>query len=242
MQQKRRLAYLGGIAVVGAVLAFGCSASDTDTSRAPGNNAVPEAGSGGVEEPASEGGAAGAVRTPGASGGAAPESEGGNAGDAGTAGACAGDYLCPLVGYGSRAVISFDLPISVASAADAVFTACRNSECHTAKGSATVALNGNPEWGWADEVGGSSIYLTFDGSGSAPFGVLRWNFQQDFVTIPSDHFSLRVQPVGASAPIMLFDTDINYKIIAADPTLVSEGFCHRCSEVSIAELDLRTTK
>jgi hypothetical protein len=223
---------LGGVAVACVMLAFACSASDNDTSHA---RAASKGAS--SQEVGGGGGSRGVARTPIAGGGAVAESE---AGAAGAAGACAGDYYCPLVGYGSSATISFDLPISVAGAADAVFTACRDSECHTAKGSATVAPN--PEWGWVSEVGGRGIYLTFDDTDSAPFGVLQWNFQLDFTTIPNDHYSLTVQPVGASAPIALFDTEVNYAIVEDDPTLVSDGFCYHCSEVSIAKLDLRTTQ
>ncbi len=238
----RIAAQLAGVAVVGMLIGFGCSTSDTDASPGGGAGkgaARQEAGSGGIDEPAAEGGAAGVVRTPSASGGAPVETEGGAAG---AGGACAGDYLCPLVGWSSHATLTFDLPVSVTDTANAVFTACRNSECHTAKGNATVALNGNPEWGWVDEVGGLSVYLTFGGSASAPFGVLRWDFLQDFVTIPSDHYSLSMQPVGAPGAISLFDTEVSYAIVAADPTLVDEGFCHRCSEVSSADLDLRAAK
>jgi len=35
-------------------------------------------------------------------------------------------------------VIKVNLPVSVADAADATFTACRNDECYSAKGGAKV--------------------------------------------------------------------------------------------------------
>jgi len=230
---------MAGAGLFGALLLFGCSSSDSDVENAGGGAGtapITEAGSGGIDERAGAGGAAGSA---GASGHAPTDLDD----TAGAGGACAGDYLCPSVGYGSSATISFDLPITVAAAADAVFTACRNSECHTAKGSATAQAN-NPRWGWAYEDSGSgrSIYLTFDEEGSAPFGVLEWQFELDFETVASDHYSLTVLPVGASTPTTLFDTQVNYTIAPADPTLVSEGYCHHCSEVSIAKLDLRTPK
>jgi hypothetical protein len=234
-----QLATLGAFGVIGALLIFGCSDSSdvANVADAAGVGLASEAGSGGADELAGAGGIAGVAGTLGASGHAPADTDDA----AGAGGACAGDYYCPLVGYGSSATITFDLPISVVEAADASFTACRNSECHTAKGSATV-VPGKPQWGWVSEVGGSGIYLTFDGSGSAPFGVLEWNFELDFETIPSDHYSLSVQPVGAAAPITIFDTQVNYTTTVADPTLVSEGFCHHCSEVSIANVDVRASK
>jgi hypothetical protein len=239
----RAIIQLAGAGVIGALLVVGCSASDSDVANAAGaagTTPAVDAGSRGIDERAGAGGTAGRSGAGVASGGAPMDGEGG---DAGAGGACAGDYLCPLVGYGSRATISFDLPISVAAAADAVFTACRNSECHTAKGSATAVPN-NPRWGWSSEDSGSgrSIFLTFDDSGRPPFGVLLWSFELDFETISNDHYSLTVQPVGAAVPTTLFDTQVNYMTVVYDPSLVSEGFCHHCSEVSIAELDLRTAK
>ncbi|HET7542399.1 MAG TPA: hypothetical protein VFK05_21165 [Polyangiaceae bacterium] len=37
----------------------------------------------------------------------------------------------------------------------------------------------------------------------------------------------------------MFDATVKYTISAADPSLVSEGYCRHCSEVSIATVDDR---
>jgi len=220
--------------LIGALLSFGCSGSDIVTANVAGAAGMAHAaGSGGIDEPAAAGGTAGVAGTPGTSGGAPVDDT------AGAGGACAGEYACPAVLYFSHAQITADLPISVADAADAVFTACRNGECYSATGSAMVNASA-PSLGWRETMGGGSILLTFGGSGATSFVVLRWNFDPEAPSA-SDHYSLTVQALFDSDPAVVFDNQVRYMTKVADPTLVSEGYCRHCSEISVAELDLRAT-
>ncbi len=224
-----------GVGLVGALLIFGCSASDSDVANvagAAGMAPAQQAGAAGNDD--SAGGTSGGAGTPGASGHAPVD----NDDNAGAGGACAGNYACPSVLYFSHAQITGELPISVADAADAVFTACRNSECYSAKGSATVNPN-NPVFGWKENMDGGSIFLTFDGSRTPPAVVLRWNFDGE---APSDHYSLTVQAVGATEPSTIFDLQVPYTTTVSDPSLVGEGYCRHCSEISVAELSERKAK
>ena len=82
-------------------------------------------------------------------------------------------------------------------------------------------------------------------SGWTPFETHR---QQRIGTIVFGGFSLLLIVAAAYLTQIydrsrsLFDTTVEYNIVVADPTLVDEGFCHHCSEVSVADIDLRTTK
>ncbi|HEX2673534.1 MAG TPA: hypothetical protein VHM25_21780 [Polyangiaceae bacterium] len=206
--------------------------------------------------PSSSGGTAGSEPTAG--GPSAGSSTGGTAGMAGMAGMagsdagagggheCDGNYDCPAVAYFSHAIIEVDLPISVADAADAIFTACRNDECYSEKGSAQVEVIGSSfleteveTHGWQRAQDFGFVSLKFDESGATPFAVLHWRFHLDSEPIASDHYSLTVQPVAASTPTTLFDDQLNYTTVAADPSLVAEGFCSHCSEVSYGTVDAR---
>jgi len=218
-----------------------------------------EAGAGdnagaGAGDNAGAGAGAGAGDNAGAGTG---DNAGAGAGDnagagAGGADACEGQYLCPSVFYWSHATIKVDLPVSVTDAADAVFTACRNDECYSAKGSAKVDTLGPshgedetlPEEGWVAtaEGGGGAVFLSFDGSGLSPFAVLDWRFSFDgpAQSVIRDHYSLTIQPVAEAATTTLFDGDVSYTIIVADPSLVGEGYCRHCSEVVRGAADART--
>jgi hypothetical protein len=213
--------------------------------------------------PSSSGGTAGSEPNAGgpsagsSNGGSGAGSSGGTAGMAGMAGSdagagggheCDGNYDCPAVLYSSHAIIQVDLPISVADAADAVFTACRNDECYSKKGSAQVVFIGTSfleteveEHGWLSTKQGEIVSLKFDESGATPFAELHWRFGLFSKPIASDHYWFGVQPVGASTPSTLFDDQLNYTTVAADPTLVNEGFCSHCSEVSYGTVDARAS-
>jgi len=206
------------------------------------------AGSGGTEPSAAAAG--GGVENGGVENGGAAGVVGAND-QAGSGGAnpCAGDYLCPAVPYYSHGIIKVDLPISVADAADAVFTACRNEECYSAKGSAAVHgvafdfLDPDADDGWVytEEVDGF-ISLNFDDAGATPFAVLDWRFTQYGELTANDHYSLTIQPASASAATTLFDDQVNYGVVAADASLVSEGYCSHCSEVCFGTVDARTSR
>jgi hypothetical protein len=141
-----------------------------------------------------------------------------------------------LVGWPSSATITVDLPVSVTEAKQAIFTACRNSYCQSARGDAGE----NSDWGWAAGQDNEPIWLTFDDSQATPTARLAWYFLID-LPIASDHYSLTVQPVGAAVATSLFDAQVDYTTTVADPTLVGEGFCRHCSEVSIANVDARAS-
>ena len=242
---------------VGTVLGSACSSSDRSMRPTELTFITPSvsAGSGGTEPNAATAG--GGAESGGAESGGAESGGAENGGAAGVAGAnelagaggadpCAGDYLCPQVAYWSHGIIKVDLPISVADAADAVFTACRNDECHSAKGSAAVHgvafdfLDPDAHDGWVyTEKEDGFISLNFDDSGATPFAVLDWRFTQYGELIANDHYSLTIQPASASAATTLFDDQVNYGVVAADASLVSEGFCSHCSEVSLGTVDAR---
>jgi hypothetical protein len=205
-----------------------------------GNGSPDSAGAAGTGA-SGDAGAAGA-----ASGGAAGAAGREDAGGAGGADPCAGDpayagsgaYECPEVIYWSHAIIKLDLPVSAADAADAVFTVCRNDECHSAKGS-TKVNDFTGTYAWAAAMNSNFVYLTLDGSGAAPFAVVDWTFDVEW-PIASDHYSVAIQPLSAAAPSTLFDEQVNYTTTVADPSLVGEGYCRHCSEVSLATVDART--
>src|SRR6478735_153471 len=224
-----------GVAVVGTMLGAACSSDDRSTqptnvryitptdAGAPGSDAGGDAGAG-----ASSGGAAGAAGVENLAGAGA-----------GGADPCVGEYLCPSVIYWSHVVLKVDLPVSVADAADAIFTACRKDQCYSGNGSAKVQTPREDAWLWTQE--GANVYLQFDGSGTTPFLVLDWEFsfggpQPDTTR---EHYSLRIQPTGAAAATTLFDDDVDYSIVPDDPSLVKEGFCRYCSLVAQASVDAR---
>jgi hypothetical protein len=225
---------VAGAVLIGALLVFGCNSSDSDvanTGGAAGMASPTEGGAAGVHERASAGGAAG--------GAGAPLEASDGPGESGAGGACGGNYACPAVSYASSARFEVNLPISVADAANALFTACRNSECHSAKGSASVDPN-DPTFGWQEGTDGGLIQLSFDGSGSTPFATLEWVFYDGPTS--ADEFSLTIEPGSAATPITLFDKRVTYTTKVVDPSLVSEGYCRHCSEVSVVNLDLRPAK
>jgi len=220
-----------GVVTVGLVFGAGCSSSD-DRSRQPSSITIISSNSAGATgaDPSAE---AGAGATLGEGGG---DNVGAGGGDP-----CEGEYSCPSVIYWSHTVIDVDLPVSLADAADAVFTACRNDECYSAKGSAMVDDVGFGD-GWVHTQEGGAVSLQlFAGSGATPFAELDWKFSYGGARpdASSEHYSLTIEPAEANAATTLFDDDVNYAIIPADPSLVSEGFCQYCSEVSTATVDAR---
>ena len=236
-----------GVAAVGTAFGVACSSTD-DRSSSPSKitiiSASNSAGADSTEPTAgAANGGANAANGGGSTtigiGGAAGEAGADNNAGAGGADACVGEYECPEVLYWSHTTINVDLPVSVADAADAVFTACRNSECYSAKGSATVNLPG----AWVFTQEGGDISLQFDGSGTRPFAVLEWQFSYGgpVPDVTSEHYSLTIEPSGGVVTT-LFDGEVNYTVVQADPSLVSEGFCVHCSEVSKATVDARIAR
>ena len=219
-----------GVTVAGIAVGAACACGPSDehsTKKPPGAVSSPsDAGAAGTAVGTDAAGAAGSDELAGA-GGADP------CGD--------GEYECPAVMYWSHAVLQVDLPVSVADAANAVFTVCRNDECHSAKGSARVNdFDSAGQYGWAYNSQGGVVYLSFDDSAATPFAILDWKFALELGPIASDHYIVAIKPVGSTVPSMLFDGDVTYTTTVADPSLVSEGFCSRCSEVSIAAVDARS--
>lgn len=237
-----------GVAAVGMAFGLACSSSD-DRSMTPTKIVLitpsPSSGTGGTAGSEPNDGHAGAVASSGGSAGSAGTDE---LAGAGGGHACEGEYMCPDVLYLSHGIIKVDLPIPVADAAEAVFTACRNDECYSDKGGAEVDPSGSsflePEveqHGWLYTKQFEVVSLTFDESEATPFAVLHWRFVLDAAPIASDHYSLTVQAVGASTPTTLFDGKLDYMTVAADPSLVNEGFCSHCSEVSFGTVDARSS-
>jgi len=228
--------------VVGTALGVACSSSDdraitpTEINRITPNNS---AGSGGSEPNPEGGGNSGGAGAGGIAdvAGAGAGGEGGEGGET----ACKGDYLCPAVIEWSYAIIKVDLPISAADAADAVFTACRNDECLSAKGSATAQpLSGEDAWAATQE--GGAVFLDFDDSKATPFATLRWKFSYGGANVDlerSEHYSLTVTPVGAATASTLFDDDVHYSIVVVDQNSDSEHYCSHCYEASGATVDAR---
>jgi hypothetical protein len=230
-----------GVAVVGVGLASACGASVESEPMQPKEIVF--------ITPSSSGGTGGSEPTAGGPG--AGSSSGGTAGrvdaeefaGAGAGGGheCDGYYMCRAVQYMSHAIIKVDLPISVAEAADAIFTACRNTECHSAKGSAQDPHE--KAWALTDDVYENPILLDFDGSEAAPFAVLDWGFvyhgPAEFAEA-SDHYSLTVQATADAAPTTLFDEQVQYELQIADHSWDPEVFCIHCYEVPGATVDRRT--
>ena len=208
--------------MLGSVLGFGCSSTDNDASGKPtASAAVAAAGEAGA------GGSGNGSR-------AAADDE------AGAGGACAGNYACPEVAYGWYASITVDLPLSVADAAGATFTACRNGECYSAKGNAQAEPGpGSP---WQEGANETALFLMLGDSGATPSAALKWDFFPNTAVIVSDQYSLTVQAVGASQPTTLFDQRVTYGTEVSDPSLVSEGYCRHCSEIEAANVDARASK
>lgn len=225
-----------GVAVVGVTLAPACSGSD-DKAMTPVEIA---------RITPSDSGTAGTAGATGESSGGAAGVAGMPEGDAGAAGGgneCEGIYECPSVLRYSTATIKVDLPVSIADAAEATFTACRNDECHSAKGSALVnSPNSESGKAWHVNRDGGDVLLTFDGPESAPFATLEWNFTflkyEPFPT--GDRYSLSVQPTGAATPTTLFDEQVEYTIAVVDQNNVYEHFCHRCFEILVGTVDDRS--
>jgi hypothetical protein len=226
------------VAVVGTVLASACSSSDdrsvtpVEIGRITPSNSAGSAGSESIVEVAGAG-----ASSAGATGEAGAENIGGYAGGA----ECEGNYECPEVLYWSYAIIKVELPIPAAAAAAAEFTACRNDECHSAKGSGTVIdpMSVDPGWVYTNE--GGTVFLSFDDSGTTPYAVLKWNFTYDGPTPSdaSDQYSLTVQPSAAAAPSTLFDERVHYTIEVVDQNAAFENYCSHCYEVSAATVDAR---
>jgi len=229
--------------VVGTVLGVACSSSDDRAITPTEINRITPSNSGGSggSEPNPEvggnsGGTAGATDIDDVAGAGA----GGDGGEGGET-ACKGNYECPAVIEWSYASIKVDLPISVADAADAVFTACRNDECVTATGSA----KGQPvsaDDAWAATQEGGAVLLDFDDSKATPFATLRWNFSYGGANVDlerSEHYSLTVTPVGAATATTLFDDDVHYSIVVVDQNAEFEHYCSHCYEASGATVDAR---
>jgi len=254
---RRAIQWLG-VAAVGTVFEVACSSSDYRSSSPSKITIISASNTAGADssEPNATAGAANGGATSG-NGGASTvlAGAGGEAGadniagaGAGGAAACEGEYECPSVLYWSHTTINVDLPVSVADTADAVFTACRNSECYSAKGSATVPgipdfLEPDVEDGWVHTQEGADIYLKFHSSGATSFAVLDWQFSYGGLApnVTSEHYSLTIEPSGGVVTT-LFDGEVNYTVVQADPSLVSEGFCVHCSEVSQATVDARIAR
>jgi len=163
-----------------------------------------------------------------------PESEAG----AGGGRECEGNYECPAVIFFSHAIIKVDLPISVAEAADAVFTACRNAECYSAKGSAQ-SLRHDDAW-VASSNGSDYVSLRFDGPEQAPFAVLEWKFADfDAAPLNDDHYSLTVQRAEDEAPTPVFDEQVVYGVEVTDQYERDWRYCVHCYEVKTATVDAR---
>ena len=228
-----------GVSVAGIALASACS-SDQKSTGSPAETAGTDSSNSAGAAGTNPSGAAGAGGASSGAAGAAGTDDLAGAG-AGGADSCSGNYECPSVGYLSHATITVDLPVSAATAADAVFTACRNAECHSAKGSAKVR-SASPEEGWASTDENQTIWLSFDDSGPTPFAVLKWNFTYGGPTPPddaSDQYSLTVQPPGAAAASTLFDERVQYAIEVVDQNGPFEHDCSHCYEVSAATVDAR---
>jgi len=186
-------------------------------------------------------GASDAGSSIGGAAGMAPADEVAGAG-AGGGGECEGDYECPEVQYVSHATIKVDLPTSVAEAADAIFTACRNSECYSAKGSAQADPH-EGSWVLTKPPAVYPIFLSFDSSEAAPFAVLDWKFYYEDRPAPSDasdHYSLTVQATTEVAPTTLFDEQVQYGIEIVDENGPFEHYCSHCFEVPAATVDRRS--
>lgn len=205
--------------------------------------------------PSSSGGTAGGEPTAGGpdagssrGGSDAGSSSGGTAGVAGIAegewGAAGGHQCdepleCPAFLALSHAIIKVDLPISVAEAADSIFTACRNGECYSAKGSAHDAWD--DYWVPAANSASEGILLTFGGSEAAPFAVLEWKFADFGDPLPADgdHYSWTVQPAAAEAPTTLFDDRVHYGLEITDQFERDYRYCFHCYEIYAATVDTR---
>lgn len=226
-----------GVAVAGTVLGVACGSSDdramtpTEINRITPSDSVGAGGS----EPMSGGGTAGIADFAGG-GGVDDVARAGAGGEGGEA-ACKGNYECPAVIEWSYAIIKVDLPISGADAADAVFTACRNDDCVTAKGNAIAS----PDDSWARSQTGP-VWLNFDESQASPFATLTWNFDYGGAAVDlegSDHYSLTVTPAGADSATTLFDDDVQYSIVVVDQNADYEHYCSHCYEASGATVDAR---
>ena len=234
-----------GVFVVGGALASACSASDdkamtpVEIARIKPSDSAGTAGKAGNEDTEPSAGTAGVRESNGGAAGAAGMPEG-DAGAAGGGNECEGFYECPEVLYWSHATLEVDLPISIAEAADAIFTACRNSECHSAKGGALV--NSPDGQAWHVNRDGGDVLLTFGGPESAPFATLEWGFTnlQHEPFPESDRYSLSVQATGAATPTTLFDERVAYSIAIVDKNYPGEHYCSHCFEVSVATVDERS--
>lgn len=223
-----------GLAVAGTLLASGCSSSDdrsvrpVEVTRITPMDSPGAAGNEAIVAPPGAGSSSG-----GATGEAGAESSGGSAGGA----ECEGEYECPSVLYWSYASIKVDLPISVAEAADAIFTVCRDDECLSAKGSAKTKSGE----GWATTDSNNTAWLDFDDLGPTPFATLKWNFDYNGPPPPdfSQHYSLTVQPVTAQVPTTLFDARVQFTIEAADENFPGEHYCSHCYDIAVATVDAR---
>jgi len=241
------------VTVIGVGLASACGAS-VDRGTPEGDRSFTPSGVGDTAG-ASVGGTAGAsveatVGSKPAGGGADFSwSSGGAAGlrsdgEAGVGGGseCEGDYECPEVLYPSHATIKVDLPISIAEAADAIFTTCRNHECYSAKGSAQ-ADSGDGSWVLTDGPEQYPIFLNFGGSQAAPFAELKWIFvyyDKSDHSEPRDHYSLSVKRDSDAAPTTLFDEQVKYGVEIADENGPYEHYCGHCYEVPAATVDERS--
>jgi len=242
-----------GVAAVGTTFAAACSSTD-DQSSSPSEITIISASNSAGADSTDPNGAAGAANG-GASigvGGAAGDAGAYNNAGAGGEGNCDGDYLCPEVIRWSHTSIQVDLPVSVADAADAVFTACRDTDCYSAKGSAKVQTDGpgpgggqstGKEDAWVKTgQGGAGLFLSFDDSAPTPSATLVWNFSLFSAPIAGERYSLTIQPATAATATTLFDEEVSYSTIVAYPQFISLGYCRACSEVVTATVDARAVQ